>query len=115
MAVETANVLQAVGASFLFSLGPPPNGVPTPMSPGSGITSITRSGTGVYTVLLDQPVDDGQSVIQNVVSGGKGSVIIQGANPRALDVLLFDRGGGGPAAPADLDFRLAVYQVPPTP
>ena len=113
-AIETANVLQALGVSF-FGGNPPPDGVPVPMLPSNGVTSITRNAIGDYTILLDEPVVDNQTVVQHIASGGKASVIINGAIPRQLAVLMFDRGGGGAPAAADLDFRIVVYQVPPTP
>lgn len=108
-AVETENRLQALGA---FPVGSfvPPDGVPQPAVPGRGITSITRNAIGDYTIITDADLSPVQNVFQSFASGGKMSAVQGGSN--VIDVLLFDRGGGGPPAAADLDFFLHIYQVP---
>ncbi len=112
-AVETENRLQAIGAFPVGSLGPPPDGVATPAPVGRGITSFTRNAIGDYTVITDADLSPVQNVFQSFCSGGKMSVVQAGS--REIDILLFDRGGGGPPAAADLDFFLHVYQVPTAP
>ncbi len=114
MAIETENRMQALGAFLVNALGPPPIGVETPVNLGDGMTSFTRNAIGDYTVLVDEPMESSQTLIQNLVSGGKANVAINAANPRQLDVLVFDRGGGFQPALADLDFRIEVFQVPRT-
>jgi len=78
------------------------------LTDGVNVTSSTRTGAGVYDIVLSSSLADTNRHVSLTVRGGAGVAVETGApTGTTFTVSTFDMAGN----PADIDFTLAVLQT----